>query len=113
MSRQHHRDVSCESLERRRLLSAGQLEPTFGAGGIATFDFGGNERAYGVLPSPGGKLLVYGRSDSPTTPVPVFRIHADGALDATFGDGGRLVTNNFPWKALKPTSTFTTARRSR
>ena len=87
----------CEPLEARRLLSVGQLDPTFGTGGVATFDFGGNERAFGVLPVPGDKLLVYGRSDATTARVSVFRIHGNGALDTTFGDDGGVSTGSLPW----------------
>ena len=97
MNRRGDRNVCCESLERRRLLSAGQLEPKFGADGVATFDFGANERAFGVLPAPGDKLLVFGRSDSQDAPVPAFRVHGNGTLDTSFGDDGRLITTDFPW----------------
>jgi uncharacterized delta-60 repeat protein len=87
----------CEPLEPRRLFSAGELEPAFGTGGVASFDFDGNERAFGIAAAPNDTFLVFGRSDSPDTPVPVFRIHGNGTLDTSFGDDGRLITTDFPW----------------
>jgi hypothetical protein len=50
----------CEPLEPRRLFSAGELEPAFGTGGVASFDFDGNERAFGIAAAPNDTFLVFG-----------------------------------------------------
>src|SRR5688500_14309655 len=51
--------ITPEPLERRALLSAGDLDPTFGGGdGITLTGFGGTEVAYDVALLPGGKIVV-------------------------------------------------------
>src|SRR5947207_8839076 len=80
-----------ESLEPRRLLAAGELDPTFSSDGIARFDFGGDERAMNALPTPDGKLLVWG--EFATRPSAI-RVTGRGGLDTTFGDAGQI--ENYP-----------------
>src|SRR5688572_19121756 len=70
-----------ERLERRVLLSAGDLDLTFGGGdGIAITDFGGTEKALDVALLPGGGILVAGTRG-------VMRFGPNGTLDLTFGGG--------------------------
>jgi uncharacterized delta-60 repeat protein len=68
----------------------GQRDIGFGGSGFVTTDFGaGNDTAYGVVPQPGGKLLVVGLAG---TTIAMARYNANGSLDATFGAGGRATT---------------------
>jgi uncharacterized delta-60 repeat protein len=80
-----------ETLEARELLSAGDLDLTFGTGGKVITDFTGNlpAFAYAVAVQPDGKMVVAGDSPQDLT---VARYNADGSLDASFGIGGRVVT---------------------
>ena len=83
-----------ERLESRTLLSAGDLDPTFGAGGVAfpTFAVPGASRPEAVAIAPGNKAVVAGAArlsvEDPTPVAAVARLNADGSPDATFdGDG--------------------------
>src|SRR5688572_29323261 len=66
-------------------MSAGDLDPFFGTGGKVITDFNGNfdsgqavtARPSNVVPASTGLLLM--------------RYNADGSLDTTFGDGGRVI----------------------
>ena len=71
-----------EPLEPRRLLSAGDVETTFGQNGVLTF----NRRDVDsdvVAFDRNGNLLMAGRNS-------VMRITRTGAVDQTFGIGGKL-----------------------
>ncbi len=77
-----------ERLESRRLLSAGEIDATFGSGGITTLDLAGEtETIAQLLPAPNGKLLAFGRADSGNRLV-IARFNSDGKLDTTFATGG-------------------------
>lgn len=75
---------------------AGQLDPTFGNGGIVTTDFGDQTQttnmasANAVTIQPNGQILVAGGIPSSTGfPVPaVARYNTNGSLDTTFGTSG-------------------------
>lgn len=70
-----------------RLDANGQLDPTFGTGGIADgpSPFG---RACTVIVDPGGRIVVlYLTSLLPT----LYRLLGDGTVDATFGTAGTAV----------------------
>jgi uncharacterized delta-60 repeat protein len=79
-----------------RLRAAnGTLDPTFGSGGKRVIDFGGDdESAFGAALAPDGKIVLAG--DSHLQPA-VARLKANGALDTTFGTGGK---KTFSWGAL-------------
>ena len=109
-----------DALEERSLLSAGALDPAFGAGGKVLLSFNDSlqESPTAVLRQPDGKLLVTGASgvaavtDLSLNPVSfaandprnpdgslafvtdfsVARYNSDGSLDQTFGTGGKVVT---------------------
>jgi uncharacterized delta-60 repeat protein len=85
-----------ESLEERCALAAGSLDPTFGIGGIVTTDFLGQDESHSVAVQPDGKIIAAGRT---TNHIAIARYHADGTLDTTFGDAGR-VTINGPGNAV-------------
>jgi uncharacterized delta-60 repeat protein len=71
--------------------AAGDLDPTFGTGGIVTTDFGNTpDDGQEVAVQPDGKIVVAGYRGSDFA---VARYNVDGSLDATFGTGGLVVTD--------------------
>src|SRR5438445_9320487 len=77
-----------EPLEFRQLLSAGQLDSTFGTGGITTTHF----LVIDSVVLGNGKIVAAATTDDPNHPqntdAMVARFNADGTLDTTFGNGG-------------------------
>jgi uncharacterized delta-60 repeat protein len=73
--------------------SAGQLIPAFGGDGIVTTDFGGGDTANAVIIQ-GNKLLVAGTTTtSAGSDFALARYNANGTLDPTFGNGGKVITD--------------------
>jgi uncharacterized delta-60 repeat protein len=71
--------------------AAGDLDPTFGIGGIVTTDFGNTtDDGQEVAVQPDGKIVVAGYRGRDFA---VARYNVDGSLDATFGTGGLVVTD--------------------
>src|SRR5438874_8723874 len=85
---------SCvQSLEQRRLLSAGDTDPTFGAGGsgYATLPVADLMTA-DVVTQADGKILVGGTvSDAQYTQPTVIRLNHDGSVDKSFGGGDGVI----------------------
>jgi uncharacterized delta-60 repeat protein len=85
-----------ERLEGRELLSAGDLDPTFGVGGkVLSGNFLGSQDdvPHALVRQPDGKVVAAGTSfASGRSSVSLVRYNADGSLDATFGSGGQVVT---------------------
>jgi uncharacterized delta-60 repeat protein len=75
----------------------GDLDPTFGTGGLVTTDFGGRgDFGLAVALQSDGKIVAAGNSSA----VGVFsvnfalaRYNTDGSLDSTFGSGGTVLTS--------------------
>src|SRR4051794_28057910 len=87
-----HMQGRIERLEQRRMLSAGDLDSSFGSGGIATLDLGGDaETVAQLLPAPNGKLLAFGRADTGNRLV-IARFNSDGTLDSSFATNGKSET---------------------
>jgi uncharacterized delta-60 repeat protein len=90
-----------EALEGRALLTAGTLDPTFGAGaGYVKTDLGTNyDRAQAVAVEPwDGKLVVAENHKSDASlnsnlDFTLVRYNTDGSLDSTFGSGGIVKTD--------------------
>ncbi len=89
-----------ESLEGRQLLNAGDLDLSFGTGGyVLTSSKGPSpiDYARAVQLQPDGKILVSGQAGA-TGSFEVVRLTPSGAMDTTFGSGGRVyasaVANN-------------------
>jgi uncharacterized delta-60 repeat protein len=80
-----------------RYHANGSLDPTFGRAGWVTTDFGNFVEAHAVALQADGKILVAGGVFNPTTATGSFnfaivRYHANGTLDSTFGNTGRVIT---------------------
>lgn len=94
-SRAHRPGV--QPLEGRRLLSAGDLDPTFGVGGIASISPGAGG-GYDMALQPDGKVVAAGYGSlvtrNATQDFKLARLATDGKLDSTFGQGG-VVTTDF------------------
>ncbi|HEV3252947.1 MAG TPA: hypothetical protein VG033_00965 [Candidatus Acidoferrales bacterium] len=85
------------------LAQAGQLDPSFGTGGIVTTDFGVQSNsniavANAATIQPDGKILVCGGipSSNGFPSAAVARYNTDGSLDSTFGTAGIVTTRNVP-----------------
>jgi len=76
---------------------AGDLDPTFGAGGKVVTPVGDNAGASAVVVQPDGRILVAGTSEGARSTyfVTLVRYLEDGTLDATFGDRGRVVVTPY------------------
>ena len=91
------RTIGLESLERRELLAA-TLDPSFGIGGRAEFDFalvGGQNAQYGdVTQLADGSFLIVGAVTGPlgNRDFAIVKLDPDGNVDRSFnGTGARLV----------------------
>jgi uncharacterized delta-60 repeat protein/uncharacterized repeat protein (TIGR01451 family) len=77
----------------------GSLDPTFGSAGKVTTEFGagtGGPGARALVLQPDGKLVAAGTvfvNDGTSNNFALARYNPDGSLDATFGSGGRVITN--------------------
>ena len=89
-----------------RFSANGQLDPTFGAGGVVRTILGpGNAIIQSIAVQSDGKILAAGGYDSNPLRIPGYttgyvpdtsflvRFEVDGALDTSFGDGGLVVVS--------------------
>ena len=76
-----------------RLTADGVADTTFGLGGMATADFGGDDDADSVQIQPGqNQVLVVGTSATgPTGAVAIAAFNPDGTPVATFGNAGKVI----------------------
>lgn len=84
-----------DALELRRLLSAGQLDQSFGVGGVAAADAVLTTDLGLQVIQPDGKIVAIGTTGSATpgsTRALLLRFNPDGRLDRTFGSIGRVTT---------------------
>jgi uncharacterized delta-60 repeat protein len=72
-----------------RLTPTGNLDPGFSDDGVALHDLGGNDFAGKLALQPDGKLVMAART-GPAGLLSVARFTSDGAIDAGFGNGGRV-----------------------
>ena len=79
-----------------RYNSDGTLDPSFGTAGIVTTDFNDkSDFAYSVAIQKDGKIVAGGRTqelDGSASNAALVRYTTDGTLDASFGNGGKIVT---------------------
>jgi uncharacterized delta-60 repeat protein len=71
-----------------RMTAKGALDTTFGAGGIATVDFGATEFGAAIARQADGRILVAGQSSAGGAVIA--RLRATGVLDTDFGGDGRV-----------------------
>jgi len=78
-----------------RLKSNGGLDPSFGSRGKTTVDFGGRDSAWAVALQPDGKIVVVGGTTNGRRhdDFAVARLKPNGALDASFGVGGKVTVD--------------------
>jgi uncharacterized delta-60 repeat protein len=81
-----------------RLLGDGRLDAEFGDGGKVTTSFSDDaDTAYALLLQPDGKIVVAGDAQNGASTsgldFALARYDADGALDADFGEGGKVSTS--------------------
>jgi uncharacterized delta-60 repeat protein len=77
------------------LAAAGDLDPSFGSGGVVTREIGSYSKAAvrDSLLQPDGKLVVAGQAISRNgSGFALARYNPDGSLDSSFGSGGQLLT---------------------
>jgi uncharacterized delta-60 repeat protein len=76
-----------------RLNPNGSLDKTFSGDGKKVFSWGPLSRATAVLVLPKGKLLLGGFSGPEGGNMQAARLNAKGALDTTFGTGGKATVD--------------------
>ncbi|HEX3831482.1 MAG TPA: delta-60 repeat domain-containing protein [Solirubrobacteraceae bacterium] len=77
-----------------RLNADGSLDATFGNAGRTTVDFGGNDSGEAAALTPAGQIIISGdTSASGGGDFAVTRLTAAGALDTSFGTGGKAVVD--------------------
>jgi uncharacterized delta-60 repeat protein len=75
-----------------RLLSNGTPDNSFGTGGKAIVDLGGDDVATSIALQPNGKIVVAGSTRVGTSgDVAVARLQPDGSPDTTFGRAGKSI----------------------
>jgi len=72
------------------VANAGALDTSFDGDGKTTINFGGTDVARVVLVQPNGRILVAG-GGAASNSFCVARLRSNGALDTTFGSGGKRV----------------------
>jgi uncharacterized delta-60 repeat protein len=72
-----------------RLTPTGSLDPGFAGDGVALHDLGGDDFAGRIALQPDGKLVMAARTGAGGL-FSVARFTSDGAIDAGFGNGGRV-----------------------
>jgi len=82
---------------------SGALDGTFGHKGKLSIDFGGgSDEVYGSALQPDGRIVLVGEGyphkDSGVGSFSLVRLTKAGALDTTFGSGGRVSANFVPGK---------------
>lgn len=88
--------VSSSDFAVARYNPDGSLDPSFGTGGITTYDFDGfPDRARALAIQQDGKIVVVGESNvNALQDFGIVRFNSDGSLDGSFGAGG-VVTTDF------------------
>lgn len=85
----------------RLIATAGDLDPSFGIGGVATAPVNQFAYANAVAVQPDGKVVAAGPDGAQ---IRVARFNPDGSLDSGFGAGGLVGTNvggnELPFKVL-------------
>jgi uncharacterized delta-60 repeat protein len=89
----HDRNSSTKNVYVYRYNSSGQLDNTFGVAGAVTFDLN-TDYDYGrsIKALPNGKYLICGQNSvGPYFRGYIARLNANGTLDLSFGNSGKLI----------------------
>lgn len=78
-----------------RFNADGAIDSTFGLGGWAIVDFGSTfDQAYAIAVDGSGRMVVAGQTNvNGSFDFAVARLTGDGALDGTFGAGGKVIVD--------------------
>ena len=78
-----------------RLTTSGALDATFGSGGVVLTDFGGSpDQAFALTVQFDGMIVVAGTAQiAGSQDFAIVRYTTSGALDSTFGVGGKFTTD--------------------
>jgi hypothetical protein len=79
-----------------KVKSDGTPDATFGDGGVATIDFGGDDDADQILVQGSGEILALGTTTAGGNQLAVAALGADGSLIRSFGDNGKLIVEAEP-----------------
>jgi uncharacterized delta-60 repeat protein len=79
-----------------RLTANGTPDATFDGDGLRMLDFPGYDYAYAVLVQPDGRIVLAGQGGEGSD-FAITRLNADGSLDTSFGDGGRVTVDLGAW----------------
>lgn len=84
-----------EPLEDRRVLAAGDLDSSFGTGGLVTTEFVGEEdQITDIAIQADGKIVAFGVTlEGGGSDFGLARYYTDGSLDLTFGGDGKVSTD--------------------
>jgi uncharacterized delta-60 repeat protein len=81
-----------------RLLPSGQLDPSFGSAGVVRTDFGADDAPAALTMQDDGRILLAGHADrgypdraNPDSSFALARYTPSGALDGSFGAGGKAL----------------------
>lgn len=74
-----------------RFNSNGDLDLSFGTGGVASVQVGTFDIVYDLELLPDGKIVAAGSSSSQTSSNSLIRLNSDGTLDTTFGTMGKVL----------------------
>ena len=87
------------AIARPALAAPGDLDATFGTGGLVRTDITAvGDAAYGVAVQPDGRIVAVGTAGGPNSKFAVVRYRKDGSLDTTFGTGGVVQTDFGPYR---------------
>jgi uncharacterized delta-60 repeat protein len=81
---------SADQFALARFTGDGSLDTTFGTGGKVTTDFGSFDQGFDAAGTADGKIVATGRTGDNFA---LARYDANGALDASFGSGGKVTTD--------------------
>lgn len=71
-----------------RIDENGNLDSSFGIGGLVVTDFDFEDRISNIILQPDGKLLVYGVAEGVSSQFIIIRYNPDGSIDNSFGSNG-------------------------
>jgi len=93
-----------------RYNSNGSLDGTFGDGGRVTTDFSDDDAAYAVAIQADGKIVAAGGGSAGPSGLRLARYNANGSLDTSFGNGGKVTSlNDATGLALQPDGRIVTS----